>query len=156
MLNDLKPKRRKRHYNNHYYSNNYYKNYEKLETTCYRLERIFNYINQMLTLVDYNINSNSWNMIPEDLFKLEMKDRWLLYFHWVNATKNVFDLKILNLEKDYYSHHKQYSELKEMENIDILRRKYIVAMTTTGASKHRVLLEGLQSPIGNILSYRIF
>uniref|UniRef100_A0A2S2NW97 NFX1-type zinc finger-containing protein 1 n=2 Tax=Schizaphis graminum TaxID=13262 RepID=A0A2S2NW97_SCHGA len=147
MLNNLKPKRMKRQYNNPYYSNDYNANYEQLETICYRIERIHNYINHMLKLVDCKINSDFWNTIPEDLFKLKMKDRWLLYFHWVDTTKNVFDFKILNLEKNYYDQHKQYSELKELENIEILRRKYVVAMTTTGASKHRVLLEGLQSPI---------
>lgn len=152
MLNELKPKRIKRQYNDRYYSrnNDYNKNYQELETTCYRMERIHNYIKQMLTLADYNIKSDFWNTIPADLFKLKMRDRWLLYFHWVDITKNMFDPKIRNLEKNYFNQHKQYSELKEMENIEILRKKHVVAMTTTGASKHRVLLEGLQSPIGNI------
>jgi len=152
MLNDLKPKRMKRQYNNRYDSknNNYNQKYQKLETSCYRMERIHNYIKQMLSLADYNIKSDFWSTIPADLFKLKMRDRWLLYFHWVDITKNMFDPKIQSLEKNYYNQHKQYSELKEMENIEILRNKYVVAMTTTGASKHRVLLEGLQSPIGNI------
>lgn len=155
MLKDLKPKRMKRQYNNRYYSNNndYNLRYQELETICYRMEKIHNYISKMLNLADYKINSYFWNTIPEDLFKLRMRDRWLLYFHWVENTKNMFDPKILSLEKNYYHQHKQYLELKEMENIEILRTKHIVAMTTTGASKHRVLLEGLQSPIGNIQSY---
>jgi len=152
MLNDLKPKRMKRQYNDRYYSknNDYNAKYQKLETICFRMERIHNYFNQMLTLADYKINSDFWSTIPADLFKLKMRDRWLLYFHWVDITKNMFDPKIRSLEQNYYNQHKQYSELKEMENIEILRQKYVVAMTTTGASKHSVLLEGLQSPIGNI------
>ncbi|XP_015379679.1 PREDICTED: NFX1-type zinc finger-containing protein 1-like [Diuraphis noxia] len=149
MLKDLKPKRMKYRYNNRYYSNNndYNLRYQELENICYRMEKIHNYINQMLNLADNNINSYFWNTIPEDLFKLRMRNRWLLYFHWVQTTKNMFDPKILSLEKKYYHQHKQYLELKEMENIEILKKKHIIAMTTTGASKHRVLLEGLQSPI---------
>ncbi|XP_060863746.1 NFX1-type zinc finger-containing protein 1-like [Metopolophium dirhodum] len=149
MLNDLKPKRMKRQYNVRYYSknNDYNQNYQELETFCYRMERIHNYIKQMLSLADYNIKSDFWSTIPADLFKLKLRDRWLLYLHWVDITKNMFDPKIQSLEKNYYNQHKQYSELKELENIEILRNKHVVAMTTTGASKHRVLLEGLQSPI---------
>ncbi|XP_008187018.2 NFX1-type zinc finger-containing protein 1 [Acyrthosiphon pisum] len=149
MLNDLKPKRMKRQYNDRYYSknNDYNKKYQELETSCYRMERIHNYLKQMLTLADYKIKSDFCSTIPVNLFKLKMRDRWLLYFNWVDITKNMFDPKIQNLEKNYYNQHKQYSELKEMENIEILRNKHVVAMTTTGASKHRVLLEGLQSPI---------
>jgi len=152
-LNNLKPKRMKRQYNNRHKSNNndYNINYTELETTCYKLERLHNYIIQMLTLADNNNSSKfSHYTIPINRFRLNMRDRWSLYFYWVNTTKNLFDLKILSLEKKYFNQHKHYSELKEMENIDILRRRHVVAMTTTGASKHRVLLEGLRSPIGNI------
>lgn len=127
-------------------TNNSYSYREEIETICCNIERIHNYLTKML--VSSNNDYELRKIIPENLYDLTMKDRWSLYFQWVNNIKNMFDRKILNHEKYYAVRYKQYSELKEIENIEILSKKHIVAMTTTGASKHRVLLEGLQSPIG--------
>lgn len=65
----------------------------------------------------------------------------------------MFDEKIQKHERYYVILHKQYLELKEMENIEILKRKDVVAMTTSRAAKNRILLEGLQSPIGKYIFF---
>lgn len=117
------------------------------------MNRIHHYFGAMLKLAN---NVTELPKIPENLFGLTMKDRWLLYFHWVNVTQCMFDEKIQRHEKHYVTLHKQYLELKEMEYIDVLSKKHVVAMTTTGAAKHRVLLEGLQSPIGKYNFFYIF
>lgn len=135
-------------------TNNYYSCREQIETTCSNIERIHNYLTEILASSIHYFDSRNIN--PKNLDDITMKDRWLLYFQWVNNVKNMFDQKILNYEKLYVARHKQYSELKEMENIEILSKKHIIAMTTTGASKHRVLLEGLQSPIGKNYEYLKF
>ncbi|XP_050443204.1 NFX1-type zinc finger-containing protein 1-like [Adelges cooleyi] len=107
-------------------------------------ERILNYFTEMLSLVHCNIQVPK---LIKDLKKLNIADRWLLYFSWVENSKRMFGPKIIEYEKYYSSLHKRYTELKEMENIEILNKMHVVAMTTTGAAKHRILLEGLQSPI---------
>lgn len=134
----LNLKRKKCSNKNQYFTN--------IGNSCYNLEIIHNYFSVMLSSA--NKNGPYLRFLPQNLFELTMRDRWLLYFQWVNKTKLIFDTKISEYEKRYVELHKQYSELKELENIAILRSKNVVAMTTTGASKHRVLLEGLRSPIG--------
>lgn len=110
------------------------------------MEQVHDYFTYMLSLADADIDlpvSKNYN-----LKKLDMRQRWALYFSWVKATQDKLGLKILDLEQKYAHLYKQYSELRELENIDILKKMHVVALTTTGAAKHRIMLEGLESPIG--------
>lgn len=143
QLLNMKTRKRIRSYKGQYFTDFGYHQFRDL---CENLKKILIYFSKMLTLA--NNNNSGFQIIPKDIFTLTMRDRWSLYFQWVNNTKLVFDTKISEHEKRYVGLHRQYSELKEMECIEMLSKKHVVAMTTTGASKHRVLLEGLQSPIG--------
>lgn len=122
-----------------------YNNYEEAKFNFDIMRQIHNYFKNMLSLNDTDVN------LPrsiKDLNKLSMRQRWRLYFYWVNRTQEMFDPKIAHHEEEYTHLHKQYSELKELENIEIFKRMHVVALTTTGAAKHRIMLEGLESPIG--------
>lgn len=125
-------------------------NRNQLETDFNNIMSIYNYFCAMLSLANTDFDLD---IVPENLYELTMKYRWLLYFRWVNITKTTLKSNILNFEKHYVTAHKQYSELNKMENIDILSTKHVVAMTTTGAAKERILLEELQSPIGIMLKF---
>ncbi|KAL5237885.1 hypothetical protein ACI65C_005295 [Semiaphis heraclei] len=108
------------------------------------MEKIHDYFENMLNLVDTDIE------LPksiQDLYELNMRQRWYLYFCWVRETKEMFEPKIMSCEEKYTQVHKQYSELKELENIELLNKMHVIALTTTGAAKHRIMLEGLESPI---------
>jgi len=124
---------------------NSYNNYEEAKFNFDIMEQIHDYFTDMLRLADVDLDVP--NSIA-DLNILNMNQRWILYFHWVRTTQNMFGPKIVNLEQIYMNISKQYSELKELENIEILNRMHVVALTTTGAAKHRIMLEGLESPIG--------
>ncbi|XP_050539011.1 NFX1-type zinc finger-containing protein 1-like [Daktulosphaira vitifoliae] len=122
----------------------YYNKVEEAQINLREIENIIGYFRDMLKLVYLN---QKVSKITNDLNSLNIGDRWLMYFSWVKEIKFKFSNKIMLLEKYYKTLYKQYVELKEIENIEMLNKMHVVAMTTTGAAKHRVLLEGLQSPI---------
>jgi len=109
------------------------------------MKKIHDYFEYMLNLTDVNIK------LPrstKDLYVLNMRQRWFLYFCWVKETKEMFNPKIMNYEQKYTQVYKQYAELRELEYVELLKKMHVVALTTTGAAKHRIMLEGLESPIG--------
>lgn len=129
----------------------YYNAYEEVKFNFNAMEEVHDYFTNMLSLINVCID------IPRsirDLSILNMNQRWALYFQWVKNTQQMFAPKIINCEKIYSQFYKQYTELRELENIEILNKMDVVALTTTGAAKHRIMLEGLQSPIGK--NYNIF
>jgi len=109
------------------------------------MENIHDYFLYMLNMADADIE------LPrsiKNLYSLNMRQRWSLYFHWVKRTKELFEPKIRNYEKKYTQIYKQFAELQELENVEIIKNMHVVALTTTGAAKHKIMLEGLESPIG--------
>jgi len=124
---------------------NYFNEYEEAKFNFGVMESIHDYFVNMLSLANDNIEL-PWSTL--DLFVLNMRQRWYLYFHWVKKTKEMFDPKIINYEQKYVQVFKQYAELRELENIELINKMHVIALTTTGAAKHRIMLEGLESPIG--------
>lgn len=124
--------------------------YNEAEDTKYNfsiMEKIHDYFTIMLQLADdYKLPAN--HLCIQNLNTVSMKNRWSLYFSWVKTTIDKFSPKIMEYEESYTSLYKQYSELRELENIEIFNQMHVIALTTTGAAKHRVMLEGLESPIG--------
>lgn len=108
------------------------------------MQKIHEYFANMLSLADDHVD------LPQsiNLSTLNMKQRWALYFKWVRLISTIFQKKQIDYEQEYACIYNQYKELKELENIEILKTMHVIAITTTGAAKHRVMLEGLQSPIG--------
>lgn len=124
---------------------NYYSDFEEVEFNFTAMESIHDYFLNMLSIKDIDINLPNY---IKNLNSLNMRQRWALYFQWVKATKEMFVPKILKYESMYSDTYKHYAELKELENIEILNPMHVIAITTTGAAKHRLMLEGLKSPIG--------
>jgi hypothetical protein len=124
---------------------NLYNDFEEAKFEFNVMERIHDYFLNMLNIVDVDINLSR---SIKNLNSLNMRQRWALYFKWVKMTKEMFVPKILEYENMYSDTYKHYAELKELENIEILKSRHVIAITTTGAAKHRVMLEGLESPIG--------
>ncbi|XP_001949970.2 NFX1-type zinc finger-containing protein 1 [Acyrthosiphon pisum] len=108
------------------------------------MEKVHDYFEYMLNLIDTDIE------LPrtiKDIYVLNMRQRWSLYFSWVKETKEMFNPKIIDYEQKYTQVYKQYAELRELENVELLNKMHVIALTTTGAAKHRIMLEGLESPI---------
>uniref|UniRef100_A0A2H8TVB5 Helicase required for RNAi-mediated heterochromatin assembly 1 n=1 Tax=Melanaphis sacchari TaxID=742174 RepID=A0A2H8TVB5_9HEMI len=123
---------------------NYYNQSEEVKFKFDVMEKIHDYFENMLNLANICIE------LPKsinNLNVLNMGQRWSLYYCWVRKTKEMFNPKIMNYEEKYIQVYKQYSELRELENIELLSDMHVIALTTTGAAKHRIMLEGLESPI---------
>lgn len=103
------------------------------------------YLEKMLREADKEVELPTGE---RNLYALSLKQRWFLYFCWMRYTKEMFDLKLIKQEQEYAQILKQYSELKALENVKLLKTMHVIALTTTGAAKHRIMLEGLESPIG--------
>ncbi|XP_026822366.1 NFX1-type zinc finger-containing protein 1-like [Rhopalosiphum maidis] len=123
---------------------NFFNEFEEAKFNFGVMENIHDYFLYMLNMVDADIK------LPrsiKNVYLLDMRQRWSLYFHWVKITKELFEPKIRNYEQNYTQVYKQFNELRELENIEILKNMHVIALTTTGAAKHRTMLEGLESPI---------
>lgn len=122
----------------------YFNEYEIAKFNFKTMEKIHDYFTDMLSLFNDHIN------LPTsiNLNTLNMKHRWALYFNWVKLTNAMFEPKILEYQQKYIRVFNQYTELKQLENIEILKDMHIIGLTTTGAAKNRIMLEGLESPIG--------
>ncbi|KAE9534042.1 hypothetical protein AGLY_008778 [Aphis glycines] len=123
---------------------NDYNAFEEAKYNFDMMEKFHDYFENKLNTLDVHTE------LPEtinDLNLLSMDQRWSLYYCWVQETKEMIDPKIMKYEELYAQVYKQYSELQELENIELLNKMHVIAITTTGAAKHRIMLEGLESPI---------
>ncbi|KAI4470915.1 dna2/nam7 helicase family [Holotrichia oblita] len=73
--------------------------------------------------------------------------RWNLYFYWLEKHRAVKKEYIEECEKQYQNCYQAYEELREIEDIALMRHKLVVGMTTTGAARLRGSLRALKSPI---------
>lgn len=111
------------------------------------MKKINEYYKNMLNLADIDIHMSR---LIKNVYMLNMKQRWSLYFSWVKTAKEMYDRKILCYEELYTKAYEQYKELKELKNIEIFNKMHVMALTTTGAAENRIMLESLKSPIGTI------
>lgn len=109
------------------------------------MEKVRDYFTSMSNLADADIKLPT---AIQDLNILDMRQRWKLYLSWVNTTKEMFNIKIMHYEQTRTHLHKQFVELRDLDNIEVLKKMHIVALTTAGAAKKKLMLEGLKPPIG--------
>ncbi|GLV42804.1 uncharacterized protein CBL_03544 [Carabus blaptoides fortunei] len=78
---------------------------------------------------------------------LTSNERWGLYFFWLS----LYRAQLLNdlnvMEEKYRKLHREYEEVKQIEDIRLMKEMYVVGMTTTGAAKFQTLLQALACPI---------
>lgn len=79
---------------------------------------------------------------------LNPNERWGLYAYWLNLYRNGLIVKLNELHEEYRDVYKQYEEVKQIEDINLMRDMQVVGMTTSGAAKYQTLLQALKCPIG--------
>ncbi|XP_059147745.1 NFX1-type zinc finger-containing protein 1-like [Physella acuta] len=82
-----------------------------------------------------------------DLWKLKLMDRYKLYKYWVLEKKDKLKAQLLQLTEDYEDVIKRRKEVSEKKDFEILRQSSVIGMTTTGAARHRAVLQKVGSPI---------
>ncbi|KAH9515715.1 NFX1-type zinc finger-containing protein 1 [Bulinus truncatus] len=82
------------------------------------------------------------NMV-EDIWELNLTDRFKLYKFWLMKYLDQLNTKMRGLVEEYNSVHKIKLEQRQMEDVHILQDAKVIGMTTTGAAKHRKVLQNV-------------
>merc|ERR1719347_1412912 len=82
-----------------------------------------------------------------NLWELSLPDRWMLYRTWVQKYKVRCQERIGGLHLEYNRHCRRLQEVKDRENLYLLKSSKVVGMTTTGAARLQNLLKQLKPSI---------
>jgi hypothetical protein len=92
-------------------------------------------------------------MDRENLLSLDHVQRWKLYSHWKSSVAEVLNKEIGVWESACNSLANELKDIETIEVAEIIRGVDVIGITTTGAAKHRGLLEHLKSKIGILIYY---
>jgi hypothetical protein len=96
------------------------------------------YMREMLESKNSNNEINNKN-----LNKLEYKERFQLYWSWVEKYKLDKQKELEQLSRQHNQQAQIVQELKMQEDRHVLENAYIVAMTTTGSSRYHSVLKDI-------------
>lgn len=83
----------------------------------------------------------------DNVWTLEISDRWRLYQLWVAQYVTHLLEIISSLQLYYHKQSQELCELRKTEDKILLHQAKVIGMTTTGAAKYREYLQGLQPRI---------
>ncbi|XP_065226654.1 NFX1-type zinc finger-containing protein 1-like [Planococcus citri] len=92
-------------------------------------------------------SSEEYNPPYVNLHEIPIDQRWRIYWSWVSALKNNFTKQLKNLDADYRSKLQQYEELKQIEDLHVVKNSLVVGMTTTCAARLQLLLKTLSPAV---------
>ena len=81
------------------------------------------------------------------LWDLTLEDRWRLYRTWAQDYVGEHQRQLEDEKENYFQYAQRLEELREMENLYILRSAKVVGMTTTGGARLHSLLKKLKPTI---------
>eukprot|EP00062_Callorhinchus_milii_P005522 gi/632945075/ref/XP_007887854.1/ PREDICTED: NFX1-type zinc finger-containing protein 1-like [Callorhinchus milii] len=82
-----------------------------------------------------------------NIWQLKLHHRWRLYRLWLSKYQKDIRFKILEYENEYQGVINRLAELRNQEDMNLLRQAKVVGMTTTGAAKYRRVLHDLRPKI---------
>ena len=88
----------------------------------------------------------------QNLYTMSMPDRWRLYASWKKQVMDLMEEKEHFLEAQYAMSLQELKDVETLESAEVCRTADIIGITTTGAAKHRALLEHLKPRIGKLFS----
>ncbi|GFR76955.1 NFX1-type zinc finger-containing protein 1 [Elysia marginata] len=83
----------------------------------------------------------------KDVWNLSLRDRYRLYKYWVQLRKEKLTNRLIDLTKEYRKILAQKKDARNMKDVAILRSSRVIGMTTSGAAKHRAVLQRVASEI---------
>ncbi|KAJ9573473.1 hypothetical protein L9F63_009133, partial [Diploptera punctata] len=83
----------------------------------------------------------------QDVWELNMEERWVLYGHWICQLKNELFKELERVHTKFTETTKKFEEVRHIEDLEILKNKLVVGLTTTGAARLQTLLQTLKPPI---------
>ncbi|KAG8565493.1 hypothetical protein GDO81_012876 [Engystomops pustulosus] len=82
-----------------------------------------------------------------DLWSLDLNTRWKLYRHWIQLYQIDIRRKTLAHEQNYQDLADRLTELRQKQDLQILKEATVIGMTTTGAAKYRRILQEVEPRI---------
>ncbi|XP_069608345.1 NFX1-type zinc finger-containing protein 1 [Ranitomeya imitator] len=82
-----------------------------------------------------------------ELWNLDLNTRWRLYRYWIQLYQIDIRQKILIHEQNYQESADRLSELRQRQDLHILKEATVIGMTTTGAAKYRSILQEVEPRI---------
>uniref|UniRef100_A0A3Q3JND9 RZ-type domain-containing protein n=1 Tax=Monopterus albus TaxID=43700 RepID=A0A3Q3JND9_MONAL len=76
-----------------------------------------------------------------DVWMLGLPDRWRLYRLWVARYTVELRTKVIESEQDYQNIADRLVDVKQQQDLCILKKATVIGMTTTGAAKFRTVLQ---------------
>ncbi|KAH9507649.1 NFX1-type zinc finger-containing protein 1 [Bulinus truncatus] len=77
----------------------------------------------------------------DDIWKLPLHERYRLYKFWVQSKKKKLSKNLIILTKEFKNVLQRKKEANSLKDIAILQRARVIGMTTTGAARHRKVLQ---------------
>ena len=74
----------------------------------------------------------------------------MMYNSWKVKALEVLEKEAAQLEKFYFENANRLKDARNLESAEICQKADIVGLTTTGAARHRALLNHLKPKIGKI------
>ncbi|CAH1269061.1 ZNFX1 [Branchiostoma lanceolatum] len=83
----------------------------------------------------------------QNVWTLQLRDRWRLYRHWVARYCAKYKESIREYEREYEHAAKRLMEFQSQEDGEIMKEATVIGMTTTGAARYRSLLQDIKPAI---------
>lgn len=96
---------------------------------------------------DRDVMTEAEASVIANVWTLSHNDRWKLYRYWVQQYVHAMTLRLQALQQEFYQKMEEQKELRNAQDLLVVRSAHIVGMTTTGAAKYRSLLRELGPPI---------
>nr|XP_055068724.1 NFX1-type zinc finger-containing protein 1 isoform X2 [Misgurnus anguillicaudatus] len=95
-------------------------------------------------LMKSSVMSDEEERRVQNVWNLDLKDRWRLYRLWVLRYRTDLRSKALHAEQIFQEAAERLNEIRRREDLCVLRDARVIGMTTTGAAKYRQALQELQ------------
>ncbi|GBP83192.1 NFX1-type zinc finger-containing protein 1 [Eumeta japonica] len=127
----------------------------KFETSIDKMKKRLDCFKEYL---NRNKNENNQPTIEvidtNDLYSLNVHDKWKLYFHAVNSIKEKLLSNINDLHAKHESCNQELDEIATLVDAEVVKTARVVGATTTTAARRHDLLRTLRSPIAENESVR--
>ncbi|KAK4872928.1 hypothetical protein RN001_014957 [Aquatica leii] len=75
------------------------------------------------------------------------ENRWQLYLYWLGQYQQHLIHKLIELQDEYKIIYKQYKEIRDIIDLEVMKQALVVGMTTTCAARLQTIIKNLKSPI---------
>ncbi|CAG9770858.1 unnamed protein product [Ceutorhynchus assimilis] len=121
---------------------------EKLEWELWETETDLDYLTAQMA----RYNDVGQIRKPRDVdlinpFNMRSVDRWDLYYYWTSLYANHLRNQYQQSSIRFRTLYKEYTELRDIEDSELMTEHLVIGMTTTGAARLQSSLQALKSPI---------